>query len=192
MEHGVLSSAMTATMEDPVEELQDFDRVVQLYRPAVFRFILASLRDQDDAESLTQDCFLKAYRYRHQFRGDAALKTWLMQIAANLVRDLTRSRRFQFWKRAHSTAVCAHNLLEFVSSGDASPETTTLVQERLTAIWTATGNLPEKQRAVFLLRFVEDMDLLEIAAVLGTSEGTVKSHLFRALHAVREQMRKLT
>ena len=84
MEHGVLSSAMTATMEDPVEELQDFDRVVQLYRPAVFRFILASLRDQDDAESLTQDCFLKAYRYRHQFRGDAALKTWLMQIAANL------------------------------------------------------------------------------------------------------------
>jgi len=72
---------MTATIENPAEELQNFDRVVHLYRPVIFRFVLASLRDRDDAESLTQDCFLRAFRYRSQFRGDAALKTWLMQIA---------------------------------------------------------------------------------------------------------------
>jgi RNA polymerase sigma-70 factor, ECF subfamily len=183
-------SAMTATIEDPAEELQDFDRVVQLYRPAVFRFILASLRDRDDAESLTQDCFFRAFRRRHQFRGDAAVKTWLMQIAANLVRDLTRTRRFQFWKRAQFCAAPAHCLTDFLSSADASPETRTLVEEQLRAIWTATAKLSERQRAVFALRFVEDMDLLEIGEVLNMKEGTVKKHLFRALHAVREQMRR--
>jgi len=184
-------SLIAATIEAPAEELQDFDRVVQLYRPAIFRFVLASLRDRDDAETLTQDCFLRAFRHRHSFRGEAAVKTWLMQIAANLVRDLTRSRRFQFWKRARAGSTCVHDLVECLSSGEASPEKTTLVREQLSAIWTATERLSERQRAVFVLRFVEDMDLLEIAAVLGTKEGTVKKHMFRALQAVREEMGRL-
>jgi RNA polymerase sigma-70 factor (ECF subfamily) len=188
----VALSAMTATIEDPAEELQDFDRVVQLYRPVVFRFMLASLRDRDDAESLTQDCFLRAFRHRSQFRGDAAVKTWLMQIAANLVRDLTRSRRFQFWKRAQSSAARAHDLTDFLSCSDASPETRALVEEKLRSIWTATAKLSERQRAVFALRFVEDMNLLEIGEVLNMKEGTVKKHLFRALHAVREHTRRLS
>lgn len=182
---------MAVTIDDPAEELQDFDRLIQLYRPMVFRFILASLRDRDDAESLTQDCFLRAFRHRNQFRGEAAVKTWLMQIAANLVRDLTRSRRFQFWKRAQSSAARIHDLVDFLSSSEASPEARTLVREQLQAIWTASDRLSQKQRAVFMLRFVEDMDLLEIADVLRMKEGTVKKHLFRALHAVREQMRRL-
>jgi RNA polymerase sigma-70 factor, ECF subfamily len=53
------------------------------------------------------------------------------------------------------------------------------------AVWNAAASLSERQRTVFLLRFVEDMDLLEIAAVTGMKEGTVKAHLFRALQAVR-------
>ena len=187
----VALSAITATIEHPVQELQDFERVVQQYRPVVFRFILASLRDRDDAESLTQDCFFRAYRHRSRFRGDAAVKTWLMQIAANLVRDLTRNRRFQFWRRARSAAIRPHELSDFLSSGECSPEARTLLREQLHAIWSATENLSERQRAVFMLRFVEDMDLLEIAEVLGMKEGTVKKHLFRALHAVREQIRRL-
>ena len=191
MEPMALSPAMTATLDDPAEELKDFDRVVEVYRPAVFRFILASLRDRDDAESLTQDCFLRAFRHRGQFRGDAAVKTWLMQIAANLVRDLIRNRRFQFWKRTQSNATRAHDFFEAASSAEASPEARALAREQLRAIWTATDKLPGRQREVFVLRFVEDMDLVEIAQVLGMKEGTVKSHLFRALHAVREQMRRL-
>jgi RNA polymerase sigma-70 factor (ECF subfamily) len=184
-------SAMGVTIDDPAEELQDFDRIIQIYRPVVFRFILASLRDHDDAESLTQDCFLRAFRHRDRFRGEAAVKTWLMQIAANLVRDLTRSRRFQFWKRAQSRATRIHDLVDFLSSHEASPEARTLVREQLQAIWAASDRLSERQRAVFVLRFVEDMELLEIAEVLRMKEGTVKKHLFRALHTVREQMRRL-
>jgi RNA polymerase sigma-70 factor (ECF subfamily) len=157
----------------------------------VFRFILASLRDRDDAESLTQDCFVRAFRFRDRFRGDASVKTWLMQIAANLVRDLTRTRRFQFWRRAQSGTTCVHDLSEFLSSRDTSPEMRTLFRDQLRSIWTATAKLPERQRAVFVLRFVEDMNLLEIAEVLDMKEGTVKKQLFRALQTVREEMRRL-
>jgi RNA polymerase sigma-70 factor (ECF subfamily) len=181
----------TVFMERTTDDLQDFDQVVQRHRQAVFRFILASLRDRDDAETLTQECFLKAFRGRDQFRGEAAVKTWLMQIAANLVRDLTRTRRFQFWRRARTNAPGIHELSDFLVSREISPEAEALAQERVQAIWTATERLPQRQREVFLLRFVEDMNLLEIADVLGMAEGTVKKHLFRALEKVRQHVRGL-
>src|ERR1700730_7276535 len=77
----------------------DFDAVVREYWPRVFRFILVSLRDRNDAESLTQDCFLKAFQAWHNFRGDSSVSTWLMRIAVNQLRDHTRNRRLQFWRR---------------------------------------------------------------------------------------------
>jgi RNA polymerase sigma-70 factor (ECF subfamily) len=74
------------------------------------------------------------------------------------------------------------------SDGEPSAEARLLLNEKVKAIWSAAAGLPEKQRSVFLLRFVEDMDILEIAAVTGMKEGTVKTHLFRALKSVRERM----
>ena len=85
-------------MESPTTEIQDFDRVMQLYWPRVLRFVMASVRDRDVAETLTQDCFWNAYRSRHTFRGDSSVNTWLMRIAVNSVRKFFRNRRLQFWK----------------------------------------------------------------------------------------------
>lgn len=82
----------------------DFEALVRLYRPKVFRFALASLRDLDAAETITQDCFLRAHQARERFRQDCSMHTWLMQIAVNLIRDHIRNRRFQFWRRASLTA----------------------------------------------------------------------------------------
>src|ERR1700733_9154058 len=79
-------------------ELDDFDSMVKRYRPRVFRFLLASLRDRESAENLTQDCFLRAYRARGQFRGAANPVTWLMQIAVNVLRNHVASGRLKFWR----------------------------------------------------------------------------------------------
>ena len=73
-----------------------FEALVQAYRPRVFRFLLVSLRDREFAENLTQDCFLRAYRARDQFRGASSPATWLMQIAINLVRKHESSNRLKF------------------------------------------------------------------------------------------------
>jgi RNA polymerase sigma-70 factor (ECF subfamily) len=174
-----------------VAEIEDFDRVVQTYWPRVFRFILASVRESDAAETLTQDCFWRAYRHRKGFRGDCSVNTWLLQIAVNLVRDFGRNRRLQFWKRARSASLDVRAIGDWLPDRRISPEEKTVVMEQVQAVWRATSTLSPKQRTVFLLRFVEDMDLLEIAAAAGLSEGAVKVHLFRAVHSIRKQIGSL-
>src|SRR5690349_18128322 len=139
----------------------DFDSLVRMHRPRVFRFILASLRNRETAENLTQECFIRAYKARQQFRGGSSIGTWLMQIAANLVRNHESSSRLKFWRRART------DLGEWIRDRQISPEARAAEREQLEAVWRAAARLPERQRTVFLLRFVEDMDLLEIAAVTG-------------------------
>ena len=169
-------------------EIQDFDSLVRVHRPRIFRFIVASLRDRESAENLTQDCFVKAYEAREQFRGTASAGTWLMQIAANLIRDHEGSNRLKFWRRNLSHGINAADIGNWISDRQQSPEALALAREQVAAVWSAVARLPERQRTVFLLRFVEDMDLLEIAAVTGMKEGTVKTHLFRALRTVRARI----
>ena len=177
-----------ATAVANARELDDFEGVVRLYWLKVFRFALASVRDRYAAETLTQDCFFRAYKARERFRGESSVATWLMQIAVNLVRDHARDRRLQFWKRARKTAVDMDEAGRWMADRGASPELSASVKEQVQAVWDAAGSLSERQRTVFLLRFVEDLDLLEIAAATGMKEGTVKIHLFRALQAVRERL----
>jgi RNA polymerase sigma-70 factor (ECF subfamily) len=176
------------TLEIAAGELADFDAVVRLYRPAIFRFILASLREHDAAETLTQDCFLKAYRARLQFRGEASVKTWLMRIAVNLVRDHMSNVRLKFWRRTQRLAVDLSVAQAWLAERRSSPEAVANARQQVSAIFAAVEKLPEGQRTVFLLRFVEDLNILEIVAATGLKEGTVKVHLFRALRTVRAQM----
>jgi RNA polymerase sigma-70 factor (ECF subfamily) len=173
---------------NPVRELDDFDALVRLYWPRVFRFALASLRDPDAAGSVAQDCLMQAHRKGAGYRGEASVSTWLMRIAVNLVRDHARSRRLQFWKRSSESAANWDDLVRRVPQEGAGPEAGAAAREAVAAVWKAAAGLPERQRTVFLLRFVEDMDLLEIAAATGLCEGTVKTHLSRALEAVRRRV----
>ena len=170
------------------EGASEFDVLVQTYRPRVFRFLLASIRDRESAENLTQDCFLRAYRARDQFRGDSSSITWLMQIAINLVRKHESNSRLKFWRRALRPGLGTADLRDWLPDHQVSPEAALLAKEQVKAIWTVVTQLSERQRTVFLLRFVEEMDLLEIAGATGMKEGTVKTHLFRALQSVRAKL----
>ena len=185
MERGLLPESAPVAEGPCAGGLQDFDSLVVRYRPRIFRFLLASLRDREAAENLTQDCFMRAYRARYQFRGGSSLATWLMHIAANLVRDHEANGRLKFWRRKLRYDVDLNDVSDWMPDQQKSPEALALARERVQAIWRAAASLSERQRTVFLLRFVEDMDLLEIAAVTGMKEGTVKTHLFRAVQSVR-------
>jgi RNA polymerase sigma-70 factor (ECF subfamily) len=174
--------------ERPAEGMEDFDALVRAHRPRIFRFLLASLRNRETAENLTQDCFVKAYQAREQFRGASSVGTWFMQIAANLVRDHESSGRLKFWRRMLRSEADVADIGNSIPDRQHSPETAALIREQVQSIWTAAACLPSRQRTVFLLRFVEDMDLLEIAEITGMKEGTVKTHLFRALQSVRARL----
>jgi RNA polymerase sigma-70 factor (ECF subfamily) len=168
---------------------QEFSSVVQTHRPQIFRFLLASTRDVDLAETLTQECFLKAHRNWDRFRGDSSAMTWLMRIAINLEKDHWRNRRMQFWRHTRTNSVDLDEASEWLPSGERSVEQQMLAREQVGQVWKAVEGLSARQRTVFLLRYVEDRELSEIAQATGLSEGTVKAHLSRALVKVRAELR---
>lgn len=166
----------------------EFAEVAARYRPQIFRFLLASLRDPDAAETLTQDCLLKAYRNWASFRGESSAMTWLLRIAINLQKDYWRSSRLQFWKTATNNSIDADDAAQWLPSGESTPEDQVVARDQVRLVWKAVEGLSERQRTVFMLRHVEEMEIHEIASAVGLSEGTVKAHLSRAMLRVRAEL----
>ena len=176
---------IAARMENPALETEDFERLVEQYRTRVLRFVFASMRDMDLAETLTQDCFWKAYKHRKAFRGDCSVQSWLMKIAINLIRDHARSRRFQFWRKAER--VQSEEIRDWPDHA-ISPEEKAAINQQVRAVWDATRTLSERQRTVFLLRYVEDLEISEIAQSTGLTESTVNVYLVRAVRGIRKRL----
>jgi len=183
------SIANVPAAERTASELDDLDTLVRTYRPRLLRFVAFSVGDADLAESITQDCFLKAYNARDRFRGDCSISTWLTSIAVNLIRDQQRLHKFRFWRQARATAIDITEAANFLPSNERSPESRLLVKEKAGQVYAALQNLSPNQRTVFLMRFSEDLELSEIAAITNIPVNTVKTHLHRALKSVRTQVR---
>lgn len=170
---------------------QEFDAIVREHQRRVYRVIFLLVRNSDLADTLTQETFLRAYEKRSSFRGEARVDTWLLKIAVNLARDHARNRRAGFWKRLigmHDS----ENAERFSQFPDpqASPQQALLARKELEAAWNIAAELPARQRAIFMLRFAEEMTLPEIAQVLGLRTGSVKTHLFRAMTTVRKRLKE--
>jgi len=185
------TTSLTLGSEERETPLDDLESVVALYQPRVFRFLLATLRDRDAAETLTQETFLRAWNARGSFREDCSVATWLIRIALNLARDHTRTGRFRFWKRVSANAVDVAEVAALVPAHDSSAEEHLIAQQQVAKIWQTVAGLSGRQRTIFLLRFLEEMEIPEIANVTGLPLGTVKSHLYRALAIIRTQHNRL-
>ena len=113
----------------------------QSHRPQIFRFLLASTRDVDLAETLTQECFLKAHRNWSSFRGESSAMTWLMRIAINLQKDHWRNRRMQFWRQTRTNAVDLDEASEWLPSGESCRSSRLLAREQVAQVWQAVEGL---------------------------------------------------
>src|ERR1700735_1594269 len=111
-------------------ELEDIDALVRTYRPRLLRFVTFSIGDADLAESITQDCFLKAYNGRASFRGECAVSTWLISMAGNLVRDAVRTQKFRFWRSFRQSAADVTEMAGVLPSAGSSPEAAMLAHEQ--------------------------------------------------------------
>lgn len=171
-----------------VTELDDIDALARNFRPRLLRFVMSNVRDEDLADTIVQDTLLKAYRNRAGFRGDCSLNTWLTGIAVNLIRDHARTQKFKFWKKAGATAVDATEMSNHLRSSGSTPEGSLLAREQTQQVHAAMDDLSPNQRAVFLLRFIEEMELSEIAVAMNMPVNTVKTHLHRAVKSVRTRV----
>ena len=130
-----------------------------------------------------------------ELRGECRIETWLLRIAVNLVRDHGKSRRTSFWKRLVGLEDVRLDKEEKTveprqfPAPDPSAERTLLAREELEAVWNALSSLSPQQRAIFFLRYEEEMSLAQLAGVLDLKIGSVKSQLARATGKLREMRR---
>lgn len=171
-----------------ISELDDIDELVRRHQARIRRFVTCSIGDADLADTITQDTLLRAHRGRENFRGECSVQTWLTGIAINITRDHLRSARFRFWRQVRTTAVDVHEMASCLPSGAVSPEREMLAKERVGQIYEALKRLSYNQRAAFLMKFQEEMSVEEIGEILGMAPSTVRTHLHRALKAVRAQV----
>src|SRR5262245_10096617 len=134
MERSSSAQRVASSSDPPDDPLQDFDSLVRQHRARIFRFLFASVRNRETAENLTQDCFIRAYQAREQFRRASTVATWFLQIAANLVRDHESSSRLKFWRRNLDSAMDVADLESAIPDRQHSPEALAVIREQVRAI----------------------------------------------------------
>jgi RNA polymerase sigma-70 factor (ECF subfamily) len=122
---------------------------VQDHRPLIFRFLLAPVRDVDLAETLTQECLLKAYRNRLSFRGESSPRTWLLRITINLQKNYWRNRRIRFWREMQANAVDVDLVSDRLPSAERSPEAQLLAREQAASVSKVVESLRCANEAFF-------------------------------------------
>jgi RNA polymerase sigma-70 factor, ECF subfamily len=172
--------------------VSDFNSWMASEQRRVFALCLRLLQDADEADSATQDTFLKAYQAlrkqdAHQLEDPAR---WLTRIAVNSCLDRLRSRKWQFW-RNKPVSQNAGGTLALIRSTAPEAEDRYFATQISSRLELALDRLSARQRAVFTLRHYDDMSLEEIGQVLGLDVGTVKAHMFRAVSKLREELRDL-
>ncbi len=182
------STAPATSKSRAVGQLDDIDSLVKTYRSRLLRFVTFSTGDPDLAETITQDCLLKAYNARESFRGDSSLNTWLTSIAVNLIRDHQRTQKFKFWKQARASAVDVTDVASFIASDHSTQEAQLIAKQQVARLSGILETLSFNQRTVFLMKFSDEMDLADISTAMDMPINTVKTHLHRALKAVRGQL----
>jgi RNA polymerase sigma factor (sigma-70 family) len=151
----------------------------------VHRIALHYLRNPDDALDVVQETFVKAYEHAARWNTGSEVGAWLSRIAVN--QSIDRYRR-EKRRRASFEPMAEGDHHETLAAPAPSPEAHAAGSETARRIAAALGGLPERQRAVFVLRHYEERSLEEIAELLGMRLGTVKSSLHRAIHEMRRRL----
>ena len=149
-----------------------FEEIVERHRRSVYQVCYRFVNNHEDASDLAQETFVRAWKGLRQFKGHAALATWLYRIAVNV--SLNRVSA----KRPDAEPLEADRYLD---TNTEQPGVDLVREERACAVRRAIRALPEKQRATLILRTYHELSHQEIAEILGSSVGAVKANFFHAL-----------
>jgi RNA polymerase sigma-70 factor, ECF subfamily len=188
---GVMVRPREAAAE-AVAHPRDFDAWLQAEQRRVFLLCFRLLGDRDEADTVTQEVFLKAHRALVS-PGSAEVADparWLTRVAVNACLDRLRSRRWRFW-RQRPAPDDEQAILALARERGPSAEDRVFATEITKRLAAALVGLSARQRSIFILKHYEDRSLEEIADILGLDVGTVKSHMARALVKLRTELRDL-
>jgi RNA polymerase sigma factor (sigma-70 family) len=172
--------ALLTALRDPGQRAWAFDRMVKSHQRMLYQHIRRMVLDHADADDVLQNTFLKAWKNLDRFRGDAALRTWLYRIATNEALTWLNQRK----RRAYSAVEDLQDDHRHSQAAGTDPEGTD-IQRHLQA---AIASLPQKQRAVFNLRYFEELKYEEMAEILDTSVGGLKANYHHAVKKIENYL----
>ena len=164
--------------------------LMERHAPAVFRFLCRMLNNEDDANDLAQETFVRVFRSREKFRPTEKFSTWLFTIAANLARNQIR------WRTRHpnvsldaETITGTPSLASTLPATGATPGEHALTTERAAAIRAAVQALPPDMREALVLCEWEECSMAEAAVILEATPKAVESRLYRARQMLRSELK---
>lgn len=166
-----------------------FKLLVERYQRKVYAVALGMLKDKEEAMDVSQEAFVKVYKYLDHFKGDSSFYTWLYRITANICIDHIRKRggsEHVEFDESVATDVSEARIGALGSRLGTNPQKSALRRELAEKIQEALAQVPEKHRAILLLREIEGMSYEDLARTLDIPKGTVMSRLFHARTKVQK------
>jgi RNA polymerase sigma-70 factor, ECF subfamily len=161
---------------------QAFTELMRRHQERIYWVARRILGDHADADDVTQETFVKAFTNLGDFRGDASFFTWIYRIAINLSLNALRKRHLIDYLKESELA-------RKVFRSQEDPHRDLEAKEMHSLVARAVATLPDKQRAVFVMRYYDEMSYEEISQILKTSVGGLKANYFHALHKVQEYLK---
>lgn len=182
---GVMESELRARTPDAGA----FRAIVQAYGPRLYRIARGIVRNDNEAEDVVQDAYLRAFMHLGAFRGQSSLATWLSRIVINESLGRLRKRK----RRARTIVPIDHaDAVRLVrlrpGRSDEDPETTMAQRQILCLVEGMTDELPDIYRTVLVARTIEELNIEETAELLGIRPETVKTRLYRARSLLRHEL----
>jgi RNA polymerase sigma-70 factor (ECF subfamily) len=185
MEHGEIGAVARARGGDP----DAFRVLVESHSRSVFRLAYRMTGNEQDAEDVVQESFLRAYQQLAHFDERASFGTWVYRIAANCSLDLIRSRkRRQEWQSTVDSEGETQDKVVSIASVDPGPDRLAFSGELRQMIEPALNRLSAMERTAFVLRHYEGVGIEEIARALGVEPGAAKHTVFRAVQKLRRAL----
>jgi RNA polymerase sigma factor (sigma-70 family) len=160
-----------------------FNELVRRYQEKIYWIARRFVNDHDQADDIVQEVFVKVYSALKQFRGESSVYTWLYRITVNVALNALRKQRIRDFIRID----------EFFETADDKTEQPDVIfemNEQQKLIEEAIAKLPEKQKAVFILRYHEELSYEEISHILKTSIGGLKANYFHAAKKIGEYINR--
>jgi RNA polymerase sigma-70 factor, ECF subfamily len=187
----LFSNLMTTSTQEIARGLQRrdpdlLDHLIELYQYRLFRYLVYITSNKERAEDFFQETWIRVLERGHQYDGKSKFESWLFTIARNLVIDWQRTKKAQSLDSL--TDPEQDNPLQLVNEKELSPFQHMLRREKEETVHASLEKIPAIYREVLVLRFQEELQIEEMAAVLSINVSTVKSRLYRGLTALRSAL----
>ncbi len=167
-----------------------FRLLVEQHGRAVFRLAYRITANEEDAEDVVQETFLRAYRQIDRYEARSSFSTWLYRIASNCSLDLIRKRKHREYKRERGPDP-DQDILHSIPAPAPGPDRELYSSQISESVQAALGELSAQERTAFVLRHFEGMSIDEIGLTLGTGTNATKHSIFRAVQKLRRSLEPL-